>query len=127
MADQEHPATVMIVDGDVITRTVLADYLRHCGYRVIECRDAKEAIMALEYRAFRTDVVLSDAELPGATSGFELAAWVRNNMPDVKVVLAAAVLRAAQVAGELCEEGPELAKPYDPQIVMDHIKRLRGQ
>src|SRR4051794_39937856 len=31
--------TTLIVDGDVIARTVIADYLRHCGYRVIEAHD----------------------------------------------------------------------------------------
>jgi hydrogenase maturation factor HypF (carbamoyltransferase family) len=59
-------------------------------------------------------------------SGFQLAGWVRQNKPHVKVVLSAAAERTASVAGDLCEEGPHLAKPYDAAIVVEHIKRLRG-
>jgi len=118
--------TILVVDGDVITRTVIADYLRHCGYRVIEAHDAHEAQQALAQEGFNVDVILSDVELPGEMNGFQLASWVRQNMSGVKVVLSAAVERTANVVGDLCEEGPHLAKPYDPVMVVDHIKRLKG-
>jgi hypothetical protein len=71
-------------------------------------------------------VVLSNVELPGKVSGFDLARWVRQNTPDIYIVLSSAVERAAEAAGDLCEEGPALAKPYDPKTVIDNIKRLRG-
>ncbi|MBX3575422.1 MAG: response regulator [Mesorhizobium sp.] len=117
--------TVLVVDGDVITRTVIADYLRHCGYRVIEANSGEEAVAALEHEGFRVDVVLSDVRLPGPMSGFLLSQWVRQNKPGVEVVLSSVVERAAEAAGDLCEEGPALAKPYDPKTVVDHIKRLK--
>jgi len=118
--------TILLVDGDVITRTVISDYLRHCGYRVIEAHDTSEARQALRQEGFNVDVILSDVELPGDVNGFQLAAWVRQNMPAVKVVLSSAVERTANVAADLCEEGPHLAKPYEPSTVVDHIKRLKG-
>jgi len=118
--------TILVVDGDVITRTVISDYLGHCGYRVIEAHDAIEAQQALTQEGFNVDVILSDVELPGDMNGFQLASWVRRNMPGVRVVLSAVVERTANVVGDLCEEGPHLAKPYDPLIVVDHIKRLKG-
>jgi len=122
----QKPDTILIVDGDIITRTVISDYLRHCGYRVIEARDASEAQQALEQEGFNVDVILSDVELPGAMNGFQLANWSRQHRPGVKVVLSAAVERTASAAGDLCEEGPHLAKPYDPAMVVDHIKRPKG-
>jgi CheY-like chemotaxis protein len=118
--------TVLVVDGDVITRTVISDYLRHCGYRVIEAHDGLEAQQALEQQGFDVNIVLSDVELPGPVNGFELARWVRLLNPSVKVVLSGAAERTANVVGDLCEEGPHLAKPYEPSLVVDHIKRLRG-
>jgi hypothetical protein len=57
---------------------------------------------------------------------FPLASWVRQHKPEIKVVLSAAADRTAKVAGDLCEEGPHLAKPYDQAMVLEHIKRLRG-
>ena len=40
------------------------------------------------------------------------------------MILAGTAERAANAAAELCEDGPMLMKPYDPQIVLDHIKQL---
>lgn len=37
-------ATVLFVDGDVIARLVIAEYLRHCGYKVIEAANTEEAL-----------------------------------------------------------------------------------
>jgi CheY-like chemotaxis protein len=119
--------TILVIDGDPIERTVISDYLRECGYRVIEANDALEARQILEHRAHPIEIILSDVELPGETSGFELAGWVRRSMPEVEVILSSALERTAKAAGDLCEEGPMLAKPYDPQIVVDHIRRLRGR
>jgi CheY-like chemotaxis protein len=110
----------------VITRTVISDYLRHCGYRVIEAHDGEEAKQALAQEGFNVDVVLSDVELPGEMNGFQLTSWVRHNFADVKVLLSSAVERTANVAGDLCEDGPLLTKPYEPSTVVDHIKRLKG-
>jgi hypothetical protein len=39
------------------------------------------------------------------------------------VLLAGTVPRAVDQAKELCEQGP-VPKPYEAQIVYDHIKRL---
>ncbi|MBS3652584.1 response regulator [Pseudaminobacter sp. 19-2017] len=117
--------TILVVDGDVITRTVIADYLRHCGYRVIEANSGEEAVEALQHEGFKVDVVLSDVSLPGRMSGFLLSQWVRQNKPGVDVVLSSVVERVAEAASDLCEEGPALAKPYDPKTVVDHINRLK--
>ena len=125
-SEQPKQDTVLVVDGDVITRTVISDYLRHCGYRVIEANSAEEALQALTHATFDIDIVLADVELPGDMNGFQLSHWVRQNKPETEIVLSSAIERTADVAGDLCEKGPALAKPYHPQTVVDHIKRLRG-
>jgi len=127
MQQEASAETILVVDGDVITRTVVAEYLRHCGYRVLEAGTGAEAMQALRHAAFSIDIVLSDVELPGAISGFDLARRVRESMPQVNIMLAGAVERIADTAGDLCEEGPHLAKPYDHRLILDHIKRLRAR
>lgn len=119
--------TVLIVDGDVVTRTVIAEYLRHCGFRVLEAGTGKEAMLALQHPDFYVDVVLSDVELPGEMSGFDLSHWIRRTVPRVQILLASAGARKANTAGDLCEEGPHLAKPYDRKLILNHIARLRGR
>jgi DNA-binding response OmpR family regulator len=116
--------TVLVVEDEVLIRMTISDYLRRCGYRVLEAANAAEALTILENADISIDVVLSDVEMPGAMDGFGLSQWIRANRAGLDVVLVGTVERAANAAAELCEEGPMLAKPYEPQIVVERIRRL---
>ena len=120
---QEDKQVVLVVEDEVLVRMVIADYLRHCGYRVIEATNADEAMVILQHTEIEVDVVFSDVEMPGSMDGFQLSKWLRANRPGVDVVLTGSVPRAADAAAELCESGP-LPKPYQPQIAVDRIKQL---
>jgi len=110
---------LLIVEQDILIRHPLAEYLRECGYRVLEATDANEARRIVE-KGETVDVVLADA----SGGGFALAASLRREHPKIKIVLAGNVAVAAEKAGDLCEEGPNLAKPYDHQMVLNYIRRL---
>jgi CheY-like chemotaxis protein len=118
--------TILVVDSDVIARTVIAGYLRDCGYIVIEADNGEEALIALQHPKFNISAMLCDVELGGTMNGFGVARWVRENRPGVQVLLATASEKAASSAAELCEQGPALGKPYHPKIVVERIKRLRA-
>jgi DNA-binding NtrC family response regulator len=118
--------TVLFVDSEVLVRMVICDYLRQCGYKVIEAASGDEAILVLKQADLAVDVVLSDTQMQGSINGFALSQWVRANRPGLDVILVGNPARAANAAGDLCESGPMLAKPYDPQLVVEHIRRLLG-
>jgi CheY-like chemotaxis protein len=118
--------SILIVDGDIVSRHVIADYLRRCGYAVVEAANTDEALVALGEPSLSIDVILCDVSAVGSQSGFGLASWVRANRPELEVRLAAGVETAAQTAAELCESGPHLERPYQPEEVVDYIKRLRA-
>ncbi|MBY0558476.1 MAG: response regulator [Hyphomicrobium sp.] len=101
----------------------IATYLRDCGYRVIEAASSDEALLVLQHHS-SVDVLFSDVDVPGAIDAFGLSQWARKNRPEIKVVLAGSPKTAAKAAGKLCEEGPHLAKPYEPDAVEDYIRRL---
>ena len=115
--------TILIVEGDVLVRMPIAAYLRDCGYKVIEAVNADEAMTVLLHKETVVDIVFSDIEMPGAVDGFGLAKWIREHRPGLDVLLAGTVPRAVENAKELCAQGP-VPKPYDAQIVHNHIKRL---
>ena len=119
-------SSVLIVDGDIVSRHVIADYLRHCAYGVVEAANTDEALIALGEATLSIDVILCDVSALGSRSGFELATWVRTNRPELEVRLAGGAESAAQSAAELCESGPHLARPYEPEAVVDYIKQLRA-
>jgi CheY-like chemotaxis protein len=122
------PPTVLVVADEVLVRMAVSDYLRECGYNVIETSDAHEAIKVMTSDvlvdvAF-SDIAISDIAMPGSLDGFGLAQWIRRERPDIKVVLTSGIARSAKAAGELCEEGPVLAKPYDHADLERRIRAL---
>ena len=118
------PQTVLVVEDEVLIRLVIAEYLRECGYRVHEAANADEALAVLEAPNVAVDIVFSDVIMPGSMDGFALARWIRANRPQIDVVLTSGIDRSAEIAGVLCEAGPLLEKPYEPQSVVDRIKQL---
>jgi CheY-like chemotaxis protein len=115
--------TVLVVEDEVLLRLVVAEYLRDCGFKVIEAAHADEALMVLKQPDLRIDVLFSDIEMPGSMDGFALAQWTRANRPGLEVILTGSVPRAVNAAANLCEEGP-IPKPYEPRAVHDRIRRL---
>lgn len=114
---------ILLVDADILVRTPLANYLRECGYQVIEAADASEAQVLLKDTPQSIDIVLVDAGT-GNESGFVLARWIREHFPGLRVILAGTIVRATEKAGDLCQDGPALSKPYDHRLVLSRIQQL---
>lgn len=117
---------LLLVDREELVRAPLAEYLRECGYRVLEAISAKEGQGILSQGLQIVDIVLADMQTLGE-EGFAFAAWVRKNKPGIRVVLAGTVAASARKAGDLCEEEPPIRKPYDHQLVLDRIRRLLAE
>ena len=113
---------VMVLEPDVIVRTEVADYLRECGYRVIEGVTAADAwaIIAAEVKL---DIVFSELNLPGEMDGFALARRLRQTHPNIDVILTSGIAGAAEKCKDLCEEGP-INKPYRSEDVAARIHLL---
>ena len=108
---------MLVLEQDVLIRAAITDYLRSCGYRVLEARNAAEALTILQASSEPIRVVLSAAE-----NGFKLSAWLKANRPNTRMIWATNAERAAQAAGDLCEAGPQRKRPYDPQLLVQQIK-----
>lgn len=116
---------VLLVEGDVIARHFLAEYLRACGFVVFEAADGDEAMRAFDVPDLRIDAVLADMATAGG--GFALRRWIAANHPATDVILAGSLEKTAQDAGSICNEGPALAKPYEHKLVLDHIRRAMAR
>jgi CheY-like chemotaxis protein len=142
-SDEVTPSTILVVEPDILIRMIIADYLRNCGYRVFEAVTADDVLAVLE-SGQKIDVIFAEVQLsvgrsrsprwarlalmpfgwrPRSMDGFGLAQWLRENHPGINVILTSGLARAAEKAGDLCDEGP-LAKPYHPQEVVRRINIL---
>jgi DNA-binding NtrC family response regulator len=119
------PETILVVEDDILVRIPISQYLRDCGYKVIEAADAEEAVTVLSHKETVIHIVFTDIEMPGALDGFGLAQWIRERKPGLDVILAGTLPRTIESAKKLCEEGP-IPKPYEARVVHNHIRRLLG-
>jgi CheY-like chemotaxis protein len=121
--DRADPPTVLVVEDEVLIRMSTADYLRGCGYHIIEVGSGDEAVAVLKTDV-RIDVVFTDVSMPGNLNGFGLAQWVRSERPGVRVILTSGVTRTAKEAQDLCAHGPLVEKPYEHSEVDRRIQAL---
>ena len=112
----------MVVEPDVLVRMTVADYLRECGYRVVEAITAEEALSILG-AGVEVDTILSAIKLQGAIDGFALAQRIREGSSGIEVVLTTGIAMTAKKAGELCGQGPS-KPPYHPDLIIDRLKLL---
>lgn len=110
--EEDAKPTVLVVDDVILVRLLVADYLRESGFRVAEAGSADEAMRIIGAK-IPVDIVFADVNMPGSADGFELAQWVRQNHPNIKVVLGSGVAGTTEKATALRYEGPIVTKPYD--------------
>jgi response regulator RpfG family c-di-GMP phosphodiesterase len=116
--------TILVLEGDVLVRMPVVQFLRDCGYRVVEAASTDEAMTIFQNTNFAVDVVLSEIDIPGSMNGFGFAQWARLVRPELKILLAGTPERTVRNAAELCEVGPTLKRPYAHRLVLDRIKRV---
>jgi CheY-like chemotaxis protein len=115
--------TIVVVEDEVLVRLEIADYLRDCGYQVIEANNADEALEVLRSDT-AVDLVFSDIQMPGSMDGFGLARWIREHQPGTRVILTSGIVKSAEAARDLCEDGPMMQKPYHHNQVVQRIRAL---
>ena len=115
--------TILLIDSEVAVRAPLAEYLRDCGLRVIEVGTTTEATRVLLESGINVDLALCDTVTSGTEAAFSFAQWMKSRFPAIPVLLAGSLERTAALAGDLCDEGPSLSKPYDLSSVLDDMRR----
>lgn len=114
--------TVLFVDPDVLVRLAVTDYLRRCGYTVIEALNGSEALKILR-AGTKVDAVFSEVELDGEMDGFSLAQTLRQEFPGIEIILASGPSVIAKKSGELCDEST-LPKPYHPDQLARRLQQV---
>jgi CheY-like chemotaxis protein len=117
------PPTVLVVEDEILVRTVIAAYLRDGGFDVVEAGNADEAVRVLA-AGIRVDIVFSDVNMPGRLDGFGLAQWLRRERPGLEIILTSGAAQRAKDASELCAHAPILAKPYDYAELARQLRAL---
>jgi len=97
--------------------------LQDIGLQVIWARDGKAALAIFE-RDPTIEMVMSDIVMPGGMSGLDLGRAVRENHPDLPVLLTTGY---SQYAPQVVKEGFVLVeKPYHRDVLAMSIQKARA-
>jgi PAS domain S-box-containing protein len=98
---------VLVVDDNPQVSEVTQDMCRELGYDVRTALNGEDAYRMVEEEAF--DLVISDIVMPGPVDGIELGRRIRENFPEIPVLL---VTGYSDQAGEVVSQFPLLRKPF---------------
>jgi DNA-binding response OmpR family regulator len=113
---------VLLVEDEILVRSITAECLRDQGYRVIEAANAMEA-RAVFMSGAAIDVVFTDWQLPGGMNGVEFARWIDGEHPGIPVLLTSGLGYVADWA-PLIPRTSFFLKPYRPEDVAARIRSL---
>jgi CheY-like chemotaxis protein len=111
--------TVLLVEDELLTRTMLANEFRAHGFNVVEAQNADEAVAFLGGRV-PVGLVVADVQLPGSMNGMALARLIRQSDPRLKVVIASGNVSSAP--GE--DIAHAFREPYGPRDIVSCVERL---
>lgn len=115
-------ATILVVDDDPITLTLVERTLRAGGYRVWTAGGAPEAKRLLHDLAGAVDLVLTDVAMPGGL-GTDLARQIGSSQRWVRVLLMTSYSREdLESQGLEIPEPHLLQKPFAPAQLLGRIR-----
>jgi DNA-binding NtrC family response regulator len=117
--------TILVVEDDVLVRTVAAAFLRESKFEVVEAGSAEEAMCVLG-AGIGIDLVFSDVNMSGEVDGFQLAAWINVHVPMTKVILTTGALCTQEQSDALATH-LVIAKPYDYDTLARRIRETLGR
>lgn len=121
--------TILIVDDEITTLSVLSNYLEEAGYQVLTARSGESGVQKAQYA--QPDLILLDVVLPGI-DGFETcrrlkAAKITNDIP---VIFTTVLGDTADKVKGFTEGGVDyIAKPFQEEEVLARVTthlRLRN-
>ncbi|MCD6074033.1 MAG: response regulator [Rhodospirillales bacterium] len=113
---------ILIVEDEVIIRSVVSEYLRDCGFAVIEAANAAEAVAVLSTQT-NIHLVFSDITMPGSMDGFGLARWIHEKRAEIPILLTSGAAAVLNASGPFTQE-QFIRKPYLLDEIEDQIRSL---
>jgi DNA-binding response OmpR family regulator len=111
---------ILVVDDEPTVREVVARYLRHDGYEVLELGRGDDVPDAV--RTFRPDLVVLDVMLPGASGLDLLRRRATEHIPVI--LLTARVDEADRVLGLELGADDYVTKPFSPRELAARVRSV---
>ena len=116
-------SSILIVDDEHAQRTILRSVLRREGYEIETASNRADALEKMEKRMF--DAVVSDMRMKSQMEGRELLREIRQQDPDLPVLIMTAYAEIGDAVDLMAREGAfyYLEKPIDNDVLKRELKR----
>ena len=118
--------SVLAVDDSASIRQMVAFTLKNAGYEVVEAADGMDGLAKAKARGF--DLVLTDQNMPrmdGLTLVKSLRAIAQYRTTPI-LILTTESSDAMKAQGKAAGATGWLVKPFDPQKLLDVVKKVIG-
>src|SRR5215510_10622859 len=115
---------LLLVEDSLSIQTIVETAFAREGFEVMVVGDALDGLHKAQ--TLRPDIVLADASMPGL-DGFQLCQRIRQSASGrhVPVILLTSGFAAYdKVKGDHAGVTTHLAKPFEPQVLLDMVKQL---
>ena len=112
---------ILVVEDDELVRSYVCRQLSSRGYRVIEARNAAEALEIVE-SSTPIDLIFTDVVMPGGMNGPNLAERARACRPALKILFTTGYADHATVARLSATDANVINKPYRPDALAFAIR-----
>jgi len=113
--------TIMVVEDDEALREVTVRLLQDGGYRVIQAKDAEQALAMMASSRPEVDLLLTDVIMPGA-SGAELAQQVKEGHPKLRSLFMSGYTNdLVSRHGMSIHEASLLEKPFTKKALLKKV------
>jgi two-component system cell cycle sensor histidine kinase/response regulator CckA len=114
-------ATILVVEDDKALRELAIRLLRDGGYRVMEARNAEDALTVMEGSKLEIDLLFTDVVMPGQT-GVELLAQAKLVHPNLRAVFMSGYPGdLVALRGGLIPEAAFLEKPFTRRSLLRKV------
>ena len=116
---------ILVVDDDKMTLTLITEILEGAGYRVVATPHPHDAVEILNREVI--DALVTDANMPGGISGFDLVKTIRKNpkFKDLPIAFLTGRREKKDIAlGLECGANDYIIKPIDPHILKAKVGGL---
>lgn len=115
---------VLVVEDEVIVRSLARRLLVKHGYEVVEAKDGEEALLLCSQESEPFDLVLTDVVMPGM-SGPRLIAKLREDQPEVKVIFMSGYVDEELQQDAVGQPGTRfMQKPFNVAALLDLVATL---
>ena len=123
-SDGSRSGDILVVEDDPDLRELLRQLLQDEGHRVELASTGQGAVDKVADGSFRPDLVVADYNLPGGMTGLQVAARLREGLPDTPVIILTGDISTGTLQDVTRHGLIQLTKPVKPSDLLKTIGDL---